>query len=281
MPDACSKLQAVRGAFVKLVADTHVHIYPCYPIAEALSRGLDNLRRLAGTSEAACALFLTERFDCRVYRDLSAGRLGVQGWDVSQPLDADVIRLVRKSDGGKLLLFAGRQIITSERIEVLALTRDLSVPDGVSAAETIEAVSAGGAIPVLPWSPGKWFFGRGRLIAGIIGSASPAGLLVGDSSLRPIGWPHPRLMTRARARGIGIVAGSDPLPFAGEERLIGTYGTSFECETDNARPADSARKALLAPGANSISVGERTRPVTLARRLWLNARSKRRMKDRG
>ena len=71
------------------------------------------------------------------------------------------------------------------------------------------------ALPVLPWGFGKWLGICGPLIAEEIATARPGELFLGDNSGRPAMSPRPRLFARAEARGLAVLPGSDPLPFAG------------------------------------------------------------------
>ena len=84
------------------------------------------------------------------------------------------------------------------------------------------------------------------------------------------------LYAQARRAGRAVLAGSDPLPFAGEEDLAGTYHCTFEIPA----PADPARlvaplKAALAAGGGSIRFGgRRGAPLAVFRRLRRNAQEK-------
>src|SRR4030095_13902120 len=67
--------------------------------------------------------------------------------------------------GHRLLVIAGHQIVTSERIEVLAIACIENIADGLTLDATITAVRDAGAIPVLPWGVGKGSGERGRFVA--------------------------------------------------------------------------------------------------------------------
>jgi hypothetical protein len=117
------------------------------------------------------------------------------------------------------------------------------------------------------WSPGKWTGARGRLVEALVEETPPGGLLLADTALRPRGWPEPRLMRRARAKGFGVLAGSDPLPFPGEERRIGCYATCWEGSFDPERPAASVRAALDTPSPALHARGTRLGVAAVAWRL--------------
>jgi hypothetical protein len=51
-------------AATRVVADTHVHLYPCYDLEVALQSLARNLARTAAGAHAA---FFAERSDCRAF----------------------------------------------------------------------------------------------------------------------------------------------------------------------------------------------------------------------
>ncbi|HEY8240471.1 MAG TPA: hypothetical protein VIH35_03450 [Kiritimatiellia bacterium] len=256
-----------------IAADTHVHLYPFYDAGQLFGHARRNLAALAPSS-GALVVMLTERSDCRVFRALRDRTLRpTAGWTVETCGDQHAV-YVRSESGQGLFLVAGRQINTRERIEVLALTADLDVPDGLPIDEVLPRVRESGAVPVLAWAPGKWFSGRGKIVERLIDTATRGGLLLGDTSLRPTVWPEPELMKRGQAHGLAILAGSDPLPFAGEERRAGTYGVALDVAFDAEHPAVSVRAAMLAPLLKVTRIGRRCGPFDTAARLFKNSRAK-------
>jgi hypothetical protein len=163
---------------------------------------------------------------------------------------------------------AGRQVVTSEKLEILALGADVSTSDGLTAEETLDLIRAAAAIPVLSWSPGKWFGRRGRIIRALIASSSPDRFLIGDTGLRPTFWPMPVLMRRARRKGFTLIGGSDPLPLPGEERWVGTYGVAIQADFDTSRPAESLRQLLTRRDVHFTPVGNRAAGVSFFSR-WV------------
>lgn len=262
-------MQTGAAAATRVVADTHVHLYPCYDLGAALA----NLaRNLARTPADAYAAFLAERRDCAAFAALRDGK------DLPRQLAGDVVALPEEGSlplagfgDVPVHLFAGRQLVTAERIEILALLAPEAPPEGLDAGRTIEAILAAGGIPVLGWSPGKWWGGRGRLARRLLERFGDS-LLVGDTALRPACAPEPHLMRLARRRGSGVIAGTDPLPFPGEERLLGSYASVFEGTIDPARPADSARQLLRSAASRAAVAGSRSTFANAAVRWLRNAR---------
>lgn len=256
---------------MRMIADTHVHLYACYDIALALN----TLReRLSGKDPDAVLLaFLAERRDCNYFQALAEGNLDV-GMEFSSITDQDHV-LHGSSGSRSMYLFAGRQVVTEERLEILALTTNADIPDGLPAQDVLERILDIGGLPVISWAPGKWFFKRGKLVQNLLDRYSPSTLFLGDSTLRPTAWPEPRLMRQARQAGYSVLAGSDPLPFAGEERNLGRFATQMEGNFDPQRPVDSIRALLRAPGSMSPRhVGERGALLETLRRLYKNHQTK-------
>lgn len=256
---------------MRLLADAHVHVYPFYNARIAL----DSLRRnLADADGQAVPMaFLAERFDCHFFADLVRGASRLLGPSVSVESSGEAL-LLREQGFPDLYIFAGRQLITRERIEILALTIDTPIPDGLPAEETVRRILEKGGVPVLSWAPGKWFFARGERVEALLNRFRPGTLLVGDTSLRPRGWLMPSLMKRALAMGFGLVAGSDPLPFPGEEKVLGRYGMEADAPFDATDPSGSIRSLLLAPGFRPRLIGHRGWPPATLLRLIRNARTR-------
>lgn len=234
-----------------IVVDTHVHFHPCHDLGAGLTGALRSMDSAAGGAPHANLLCLAEKSGAHAFRDVRSGGLVVPGFRVERGAEEESVRIEMTAANSGLWLVAGRQITTAERLEVLALGRDADVPDGLPAPETVSLVSAAGAAPVLCWAVGKWTFGRAGIVRNLIESADPSALLIGDSSMRPSGFPEPELMRRARARGFSVLAGSDPFPLPGEERFMGSYCSVLDGGFDPSRPAESLRRILLSRPAAS------------------------------
>jgi hypothetical protein len=278
-----------------IVADTHVHVYRGYDAAAALHHGVHNLTGLArrcsdgqALENTLLALFLAEAEGCRFFDDVRRGIMKDQlpGWSIEPAgdegavwVEAPVGDAPDAADPGppgprRLLLVAGRQLVTRERLEVLALATDAAMPRVPDLEDAIAAVHEAGGVPVLSWAPGKWSFQRGERVTSIIDASSPDQLLFGDSSLRARAT-EPDLMLRARQRGFKVVAGSDPLPIGGEERILGSYGTAWHGEVEMDRPLSSLRPMLLDPSVTAAVVGERSTGLGVVSRLVRHTIAKR------
>ncbi|MDA1044802.1 MAG: hypothetical protein O3C57_06210, partial [Verrucomicrobia bacterium] len=146
-------------------------------------------------------------------------------------------------------------------------------PEGCPAAETIAAIRQAGGIPVLPWSPGKWLGARARCVRDLIESQEPASLCLGDTAMRPAGFPEPAFFRIARRHGLACIAGTDPLPVPGEESILGSFASRWTApEEDAPLSADAFKRLLLSH--TSDPAGQRNAAFTSARRWLANARAK-------
>ncbi len=256
---------------MEIFADTHVHVYPVHDPEVLFRRGVGQLRRAGGSPSAACVLFLAEGRGFDFFARLRDGSSGLdRGFNVEPTEEAGAVR-VTEEGGGSAWIIAGRQIVAAEGVEILALTLTGGVEDGRPAPEAVSAVLAGGGVPVLAWAPGKWMFRRAKVVRDLLGEFGPRQLLLGDTSLRPLGWPAPSAMRDPSRR---VLAGSDPLPLAGEEVRAGTYGVRLSGEFDPRRPVTSLRRLLFDPATPIQRIGRRDTPWRSAGRLLRHHRRK-------
>lgn len=213
------------------LVDAHVHFHACFDIELFLASARENFAATA--SEAgiepgySAFLLLTESADANWFAQLteraSRGWKVCDLWTAHATSDEREVRLVHTS-GMTLNIVAGRQIVTAERLEVLALGSAFTVPDGYPIIETIQRVSELGAVPVIPWGFGKWLGRRGRKVHEVLSTATAGELFLGDNSGRLIGTRDPEQFVRARAKGIAILPGTDPFPFPEQARRVGRMG---------------------------------------------------------
>jgi len=256
---------------LRLIVDSHLHIYPCYDLRAAIDTLRLNLSKL--DRKAICIGILTEATGYNYYEKIKKNPQESFNPDVEISTLKNAI-LIREPGYPDLYLFPGRQIITNEKIEILCLMVDLNIENGLPAREVIDKIRLENGVPVLSWAPGKWFFKRGKIVRKLIDSGKSGSLLLGDTSLRPACWPKSTLMRRAGRKGIAVVCGSDPLPFGGEEQVMGRYGTFIDCEFDVNDPIDSLRNYLLQPGSGTAPAGKRGGLFFTLSRLFKHAQSK-------
>lgn len=250
---------------MNLLADTHIHIYPCHEAGRLMAGAARRLRSFGGDPSASVALFLTEARQHDYFSQLKEGRHGLSSdFQVIPQSEPEAVR-VQHGDEADLWIFAGRQIVTEERLEVLALTLAEGPEDGAPAAEVVAQVQQRGAIAVLPWAAGKWLFKRAKIVQGVLEQFPPDQLLLADSSMRSWVWPTPSFF---QDRDRPVLAGSDPLPLKGEEDQAGGYGIRWDLAFDPARPVTSVRNGFRTHPPTWSRIGSRNTLLEMAHRLW-------------
>jgi len=255
-----------------LIIDGHVHLYENFDFSFAFRTSLRNFinsqRTTKNRHDAIKVWMMTERHDCEIFSRLD--NKDIAGYKIDKTKEPES-RVVRDADTGEPLFYilAGRQIVTKENLEVCALAtlyrcghRELSTAD------TIQSIYENGGIAALNWAPGKWFGARGKIVQNMLDAHLPSKLFISDTTMRPRFWPVPRLMKFATKRGFKLICGSDPLPFSGEEKLLGSYATLTTGEFDETIPADSVRAICLDPATDLEPCGHRSGLFSFAKRQW-------------
>ena len=229
--------------------DTHVHFHRCYSEVAFIDGACANFRVGAGelglASEFIGCMFLTECNGDYYFRKLQrhiGERIGEE-WLVQSTFENN--SLVLEKDGvTRLILVAGRQIVTKENLEVLALGTATDFDNGSSLEETVSAVRSREALPVLPWGFGKWYGKRGKIVSDYLKTIEEPDLFLGDSSCRLRYWKKPSHFKIAAARGIRIIPGSDTLPLKSCNRSAGRYGVMLSGPLDEKEPTNALKRLL-------------------------------------
>lgn len=241
---AVAKLK--KNGFLRLLVDGHVHVHPEYDEEAFLTNAVQNLSR---HGDGLPTLLLAEAAGSNVF---SKWRDGGAPWEVEHTDEQEALFL-----GSRILVIAGRQIVTAERVEVLALLTDRSFADGLPLSETLEVVTAAKALAVLPWGVGKWLGPRGRMVSDAVVSHD---VFIGDNAGRPVGWATPSLFKRRP-----VLPGTDPLRPRNQESMVGTYGFEVCCEWDYRYPARALGTALRALEHSPVAFGRRVGPIGFVR----------------
>lgn len=245
-----------RGTLV----DAHVHLH-------VPANALSDLRQAAagftavGNGKNPAVIMLAERAGYDVFRLLES-QLALTGEPES---------LWFEHADRRLLIVAGRQIITAEGLEVLGLATRMQVPDGLPVERVLDRLEEADAITVLPWGAGKWLGRRGKIVDRLLATARPGHLFLGDNGGRPGWWQVPQF-----SAGLPILAGSDPLPLPGSARKIGCYGSVIGTALSDEQPAKSLKHALRDPATRIATYGRLTpmfRFITDQARLRIGRKS--------
>lgn len=244
---------------LRVLADTHVHIYPFMSVGRLLDAASTNTSRLAaqGPDEHLGILLVADPVGVQGYERLlhADGRNDYRHWS---PEYADIgCAVLQRPDGARIAAVKGQQLITHERLEVLAVGHK-TIPSGLSLYATVDRITADGGLSIIPWGAGKWLGRRGRLLTDLITSEERRpDIMLADNGLRPWCWTRVPQFGLAAERGMRVLAGTDLLPLAGEERRVGSYGVRLRIDNPGSAPiADVFRKQLMNAAATIEIVGK-------------------------
>jgi len=257
-----------------ILVDAHVHLHQCFDIATFLEGAYTNFHRAAQDVDRAkgfvgVLLFtegphengLVRLIDQLERRDDGADR-GL--WKMHKTEEETSLCL---TDGGQRTLFvvAGRQVVTRERLEVLALATRRSFEHNASIEELIHEIGREGALIVIPWGWGKWTGARGKLLRRLIQTPGLPPFYLGDSANRPAFWPCSPIFRLAQERGIRNLSGSDPLPFRRENRRAGRCGFILGGSLDRRYPVADLKRLLMNPSVRIQPYGRQETPLRFMR----------------
>ena len=158
----------------------------------------------------------------------------------------DGISLIAACDGvDAIAVAAGRQVVTREGLEVLALCCRQTFKDGEAIGATIDQVLNAGGVPVLPYGVGKWSGARGRVVDDVLNSEQSQHVCLGDNAGRLAIAGEPAKLSEARQHGVYTLHGTDPLPLASQANRAGRAATVLAGEFDRARPGDSLKRLIV------------------------------------
>jgi hypothetical protein len=243
-----------------LIIDGHVHIHDCFNIprffGSAFSNCLQIARNAGYESSHIPVLLLTEGRRQRVFRRIQKetkkgnDRLGDEqtgSYRVFATEEAESLR-IQRMDGTCLFLVSGRQIVTAERLEVLALSTVSEIPDGLPLEETVAAVEKEGALPVIPWGFGKWYGRKRHVLTEFLASRREGGVFLGDNGGRPSFLQFPDFQREVPGLSLKVLPGSDPLPLPSEVQKVGSFGFTLQEELDLRRPGEALKRILMKHG---------------------------------
>lgn len=190
-----------------------------------------------------------------------------------RPSDGVVWRLA--TDEARVEVVFGRQLVTTEGLEVLVVGTREEPGRTRPLADTVEGWIDRDVVVVIPWGLGKWTGRRGRLVEAAIERFGARGLRLADTAMRSPWLPAPAAFARSEQLGFPVLAGTDPFPFVGQEAQAGRAGFVLEKPGDSSW--DSVRRYLAEADAGGIRryVHPLTLPTFLALQLRMQWRKRR------
>ncbi len=260
------------AANAAVLVDAHVHLYDCFDRAGFFDSALNNFRRAAQQlglpiETPGCLMFTETSKDHAfesliIQHELDGGR-----WKFHPASEGrSLVAALEGKDA--LTVIAGRQVVTREGLEVLALCCNEGFTDGRAVEHTIEKVIEAGGLPVLPYGVGKWSGARGLIVDELLKSALGSRLMLGDNAGRLAMSGEPKQFALARERGVWVLPGTDPLPFPSQAKGVGRYGMALTGVIDPAMPAASVKRLIETANQQPQIFG---RADGLIRFLWLQS----------
>ncbi len=240
---------------MSILIDAHIHIHPAMNLDRLLDAAWKNFgsvqRKLfPDAAHYSFVLMLAEGKKnnvfsklCKIAETSAENQKGT--WKIISTEEQESVRAIRHER--QIVLIAGRQLISSEKLELLSFFSPKIFPDNTySLSELATLVTNEGGIPLLAWGVGKWLGKRGKVIKSFIQHPPVPQFFVGDNGNRPVFWPYPKLLAQAEKRGILSLAGSDPLPINNHDQRAGTYGVGLDAQTlQSEKPASELRQLLF------------------------------------
>ena len=252
-----------------IFVDSHVHIYDCFDVDFLFDSALKNFKAAAEhhkcSQQLSFVLLLTEGVTedwlnnvlTKIVPDELGERKISTEWSGFYSKETGTLKAYRNDfPEEKIEIVGGRQVVTREKIEVLALFCQKTIAHGLSLEETVSAVEQSGGIPVLPWGVGKWIGKRGGIIKQFLSDHLSKRLFLGDNGGRPLFWSTPAIFNFARKFGVFVLPGTDPLPLPAEAGRVGSYGFYLdEKKTYNDSPAMYLKNVLLSQEEDFVPFG--------------------------
>lgn len=241
--------------------DGHVHFHSLDAVAPTLGAAARNFRQVSRRPRGTLgALLLTQASTERVFEALST-MSNPDGWTFAV-VQGEPETLLAHRGADAIAIVCGRQVRAADGLEVLALGTLREFPDGLPFGEALEAVSASGALTVIPWGFGKWFGERGRRVEQALEKTGREAVFVGDNGSRLAWAGQPALVRSAQERGFRVLPGTDPFPFARGYRRVGRFGFLTDVDPAEPRPWQALRAWLVNRRTSPPAYGQATGPVT-------------------
>jgi len=256
-----------------ILVDAHVHLRRCFEVVSFLNWAYANLKSVAQDlghdRQFAGVLFLAdapgEDGFSRLMDELSRWEAkDEEEWRMYDTGHSSSV-FIMAEDEKNLIVIAGRQIISQEDLEVLAIGTRQQFDHGKPIAMLIRDIAQAEAIPIVPWGAGKWIGERRNAIERLIRDPKLPPFFLGDSGSRPALWPRPSLFRLAEERGIRDLPGTDPLPFSKEIQRIGKFGFALDGALDMTAPARDIEQNLLNSAISIQPFGSGEEPLRFLR----------------
>jgi hypothetical protein len=238
------------------ILDTHVHYYAQFSPDDLCRNAVRNLERQA--TDSLPGIVLVDKAEWPTYDDFVSNLTAMSDFRVETHRDHAVIIFSEDDLVHRLYVFRGAQRIVKEGFEMLCLFNSELSFDRQSAEDLITEINALGGIAVVPWSYGKWLGKRRTMIRELCLKCRERGhpLFLGDICQRPRFVDNLKMLAQ-KWGAAGVLGGSDPLPYEGEEACIGMLGTLIDVAANyrSLTVVSELKKSLLGLAGADSSIG--------------------------
>ena len=247
--------------FLTLI-DAHVHIYKNFNLENFIKAAFTNFKlnseEISPGSEYVGILCLTESNGYNYFENFNDTLKSLK-YKSSKTSEKNSL-ICFDSNNRKIYFIAGRQIVTSEKLEVLALGLRDSYPDGNPIGKVINFVISKNCLPIIPWGAGKWIGKRRNIVENVVKQDFKT-LFLGDNGNRPFFWGKSKIFYHAEERGVINLPGSDPLPFDSEEKRAGGFGFYFNEKLDEQNPFENLKERIISRKNSFDTYGKLETPI--------------------
>jgi hypothetical protein len=266
-----------KGNSALILIDVHVHIYNCFDLKRFFVAAQKNFQaaaqQISGENNFSGVLLLTDWAGQNWFKKVSEfinlpdserrPKLGDWEWHHSKEKNSFYFEDLNKN---KIFIVSGRKIISSENLEILALsTDDITFEDGLSLQDTVNTILANQSIPIIPWAVGKWLGKRGEVLDSLISEFDPQQYFLCDNGNRPFFWSKPSHFTKFEKKGGRLLSGSDPLHFPSETGRAGGFGCWVKSDLEIDNPSEWLRSVLREPSKEIQLYGKLETPLRFFR----------------
>ena len=248
-----------KGRTSWIFGDAHVHLHDSFDFDLLFNSAYNRFQQTAISlnihKKIYCFLLLTESRGNNMFSRLRDAPEIINTFSIKKTAETNTLWL-SNSDTATMFLVAGKQIVTQESLEVLAIGLDTPYPDGQPLVHVMNMLKKRNLPMILPWGAGKWFGRRGRIIKNTIDNFHSSLFFLGDNSNRPFFWPKSPLFRQAELKSIFNLQGSDPLPFPGQEKKVGNFGFYLPGTVNPEMPFQSLIKLLSTVNRQPGSFGK-------------------------
>lgn len=242
-----------------IISDFHVHFHKKYNKDIFFNSIKNNFLNYYKKENLNCThhiVCLAESAGTSFFKELSSfyNTSVLDSWSFNPTNSNNTIIAIHDS-GFRIHIIAGRQIVTSENLEVLAIGMIEEIEDGKSIESVIRSVILNNSIPIVPWGFGKWIGTRKKIVEKLVESNNHYPFYLGDNGNRPSLMGRSPIFKIAENKKIYNLQGSDPLPFNNEERRPGSYGVLIDETLQEDYPFESLKIILKSKNINITTYG--------------------------